>query len=235
MTAITVRNRILATAAASTLALCGASTARAVPIIGKYIEDSRCDTIPNQPLSHELGDVSTFPINEAIQVVVDDLGVGTDEDSGAGTSGSTRQRRIPVDYISGGRVADVHAWMVDLLKVGAANANHETPSEDMGVVVAWRAAFPEVLGEAGVVGSDRKAQKNGVSGFAVLPKDTAKEASRTNPYYVAFAARDTAGDCAGGVLSGFPDPTKQRVVRLKPGTRCSGAAVAKAAGYSAPA
>jgi hypothetical protein len=173
--------------------------------------------------------------DEAIQVVVDDLGVGTDEDSGAGTSGSTRQRRIPVDYISGGRVADVHAWMVDLLKVGAANANHETPSEDMGVVVAWRAAFPEVLGEAGVVGSDRKAQKNGVSGFAVLPKDTAKEASRTNPYYVAFAARDTAGDCAGGVLSGFPDPTKQRVVRLKPGTRCSGAAVAKAAGYSAPA
>jgi hypothetical protein len=173
--------------------------------------------------------------DEAIQVVVDALGVGTDEDSGAGTSGSTKQRRIAVDYVSSGRVADAQAWVADLLKVGAANANHETPSEDMGVVVAWRAAFPEVLGEAGVVGYDRKAKKNGVSGFAVLPKDTAKEASRTNPYYLAFAVRDDAGDCAGGVLSGFPDPTKKRVVRLKTGTRCSGAAVAEAAGYSAPA
>ncbi len=173
--------------------------------------------------------------DETIQVVVDALGVGTDDDSGAGTSGSTKQRRIAVDYISGGRVADAKAWVVDLLKVGAANANHETPSEDMGVVVAWRAAFPEVLGEAGVVGHDRKAQKNGVSGFAVLPKDTAKEASQKNPYYLAFAVRDDADGCAGGVLSGFPDPTKERVVKLKSGTRCSGAAVAEAAGYPSPA
>jgi hypothetical protein len=167
--------------------------------------------------------------DDAIQVVVDALGVGSDDKPG--TSGSTKQRRLNVDYISSGQVADAKAWVADLLEVGSANADHETPAEDMGVVVAWRAAFPEVLGESGVVGSDRMAEKNGVSGFAVLPKDTAKEASRTNPYYLAFAARDDTGGCAGGVLSGFPDPTAKHVVRLKPGTRCSGAAVAKTAGY----
>ena len=115
--------------------------------------------------------------------------------------------------------------------MGAANANHETPSEDMGVVVAWRAAFPEVLGDSGVVGYERKASENGISGFAVLPADETKEASRANPYYLAFAVRDAAGRCAGGVLSGYPDPTDRRTVRVKAGTRCSGAAVAKKAGY----
>lgn len=166
----------------------------------------------------------------AIQVVVDELGAGTD-DPGAGTSGITKQRKLAVDYVSGGAVTDAEGWVADLLAVGADNANHETPAEDMGVVVAWRAAFPEVLGDAGVVGYEREAPKNGVSGFAVLPEDTAKEAGRTNPYYLAFAARDDAGDCAGGVLSGYPDPTDERIVRLKPGSRCSGAAVAAEAGY----
>jgi hypothetical protein len=101
----------------------------------------------------------------------------------------------------------------------------------MGVVVAWRAAFPQVLGESGVVGYERQAPENGVSGFAVLPRNDQKEASSKNPYYLAFAARDAAGDCAGGVLSGYPDPTDTRVVELKPSSRCSGAAVAAAAGY----
>jgi hypothetical protein len=167
----------------------------------------------------------------AIQVVVDKLGAGTDSDPGAGTSGTTKQRKLAVDYVSGGGVDDAEAWVADLLAVGANNASHETPAEDMGVVVAWRAAFPEVLGDAGVVGYEREAPKNGVSGFAVLPEDTAKVAGPTNPYYLAFAARDEAGDCAGGVLSGYPDPTEERIVRLKPGSRCSGAAVAAEAGY----
>jgi hypothetical protein len=167
----------------------------------------------------------------AIQVVADELGVGTSPDPEAGTSGITKQRKLAVDYVGDGAVDDAEAWVADLLAVGADNANHETPSEDMGVVVAWRAAFPEVLGEAGVVGYEREAPKNGVSGFAVLPEDTGQEAGRTNPYFLAFAARDAAGNCAGGVLSGYPDPTDERIVRLKPGTRCSGAAVAKRAGY----
>jgi hypothetical protein len=167
----------------------------------------------------------------AIQVVVDELGVGTSPDPEAGTSGITKQRKLAVDYVADGAIGDAEAWVADLLAVGADNANHETPSEDMGVVVAWRAAFPEALGEAGVVGYEREAPKNGVSGFAVLPEDTSREAGRRNPYFLAFAVRDDAGDCAGGVLSGYPDPTDERIVRLKPGSRCSGAAVAKRAGY----
>src|SRR5256714_6986320 len=70
MTPTTLFTRIVPTTAAFTIALCGANIASAVPIVGKYIEDSRCDPIPNQPLSDEIGDVSTFPANEAIQVVV---------------------------------------------------------------------------------------------------------------------------------------------------------------------
>lgn len=169
--------------------------------------------------------------DDAIQVVVDTLDAGTDADSDAGTSGTTKQRRLDVDYAPAGSVDDAEAWVDDLLQVGAANANHETPSEDMGVVVAWRAAFPVVLGDSGVVGYEREASENGISGFAVLPEDETKEASATNPYYLAFAVRDASGRCAGGVLSGYPDPTDQRTVRVKPGTRCSGAAVAKKAGY----
>ena len=169
--------------------------------------------------------------DNAIQVVVDALGAGTDAESGAGTSGTTKQRRLAVDYVSDGSVADADAWVADLLEVGAANVNHETPSEDMGAVVAWRAAFPEVLGDSGVVGYEREASENGISGFAVLPEDETKEASRANPYYLAFAVRDASGTCAGGVLSGYPDPADERTVRVKPGTRCSGAAVAAKAGY----
>ncbi len=169
--------------------------------------------------------------DDAIQVVVAALGVGTGDDPTAGTSGTTKQRKVAVDYTTGGSVDDVDAWVADLLEVGAANADHEIPAEDMGVVVAWRAAFPEVLGDSGVVGDDRVAPKNGISGFAVLPADVSKEASTTNPYVLAFAARDAAGVCAGGVLSGYPDPTEERTVRLKAGSRCSGAAVAAKAGY----
>lgn len=167
----------------------------------------------------------------AIQVVVDKLGVGSSPDPGAGTSGVTEQRKLAVDYVSDGTVDDADAWVADLLAVGADNANHETPSEDMGVVVAWRAAFPEVLGDAGVVGYEREAPRNGVSGFAVLPEDTGRAVGRANPYVLAFAARDDQGRCAGGVLSGYPNPTDERIVRLKPGSRCSGAAVAARAGY----
>jgi hypothetical protein len=171
--------------------------------------------------------------DDAIQVVVDALGIGADDDtdSDAGSSGTTKQRKLDVGYAPEGSVDDADAWVADLLEVGAANANQETPSEDMGVVVAWRAAFPEVLGDAGVVGGEREASENGISGFAVLPEDETKEASRTNPYYLAFAVRDASGRCAGGVLSGYPDPTDERTIRIKPGTRCSGAAVAKKAGY----
>jgi hypothetical protein len=54
--------------AASTLALSAA--AFAVPVNGVYIEDGRCENLPNWLLTHELGDALTFPANEAIVVNV---------------------------------------------------------------------------------------------------------------------------------------------------------------------
>lgn len=169
--------------------------------------------------------------DEAIRVVAEALGVGTDEDPPTGNDGTTKQRELSPSYVSGGSVSDSKAWVVDLLEVGADHVNHEIPSEDMGVVVAWRAAFPELIGESNVVGYERQAPENGVSGFAVFPEDEKIPAGPTNPYFLAFAVRDGSGACSGGVLSGYPDPTDRRQVDLKPGSRCSGAAVASAAGY----
>ena len=169
--------------------------------------------------------------DDAIRVVAEDLGVGTGEEAGPGPSGTTKQRRVDVGYLDGGAVRNAKAWVDDLLRIGASNVDHEVPAEDMGIVVAWRAAFPEVLGESGVVGSERRAPTNGVSGFVVLTKDDKREAGPDNPYYLAFAVRDASGRCAGGVLSGHPDPTDRRAVQPKDGARCSGAEVARAAGF----
>ena len=79
----------------------------------------------------------------------------------------------------------------------------------MGVVVAWRAAFPVVLGDSGVVGDEREAPKNGVSGFAVLPEDESKEASRTNPYFLAFAVAGRRGRLRRGSALGLPGPDRR--------------------------
>ncbi len=164
--------------------------------------------------------------DDAIQVVVDALGIENDP-GGTATPGQ------PTDptYLSDGAVTDADAWVRDLLEIGARNADHRTPSEDMGVVSAWRAAFPEILGESNVVDHERLAPRSGISGFAVLPTDGQNPASRSNPYYLAFAVRDASGACSGGVLSGYPEPTARRHVELAPQRRCSGAAVAASAGY----
>lgn len=52
-------------AAASAAALLIAPIARAVPVAGLYIEDPRCDAINTQSLPHELGELTTFPLNES--------------------------------------------------------------------------------------------------------------------------------------------------------------------------
>ena len=63
-----LRNRLaLATVAASALGA-AATTVSAVPINGGYIEDARCDVLPNQLLRHELGQIGFFPLNESIEV-----------------------------------------------------------------------------------------------------------------------------------------------------------------------
>ena len=168
--------------------------------------------------------------DDAIQAVVDALGSGTD-DPGTVMNGTTTQRKVDADYVSRDAVSDAKAWVTDLLAVGADHVDHETPAEDMGVVLAWRAAFPDVLTESRVVGYERQAPENGISGFAVLTENPEDEASRSNPYYLAFAVKDDSGACAGGVLSGYPDPDRGRAVDLKSGSPCSGEAVAAAAGY----
>jgi hypothetical protein len=62
------RTTLLAATTAAAFAI--VRPAGAVPINGLYIDDSRCDTIPNTTLADELGEVPPFPINEAIQVFV---------------------------------------------------------------------------------------------------------------------------------------------------------------------
>lgn len=59
---------LLTAAATTVLALTAANTSRAVPVTGVYIEDPRCDVIPQQTLSHELGEGGFFPINESFKV-----------------------------------------------------------------------------------------------------------------------------------------------------------------------
>src|SRR3954466_4888206 len=51
--------------AAAAVGLCAAA-ARAVPVVGLYQDDARCDPIPNQGLTHEIGNAAIFPPNEAI-------------------------------------------------------------------------------------------------------------------------------------------------------------------------
>jgi hypothetical protein len=53
-------------AVALTLASSSAPEARAVPVQARFAEDPRCDVLPAQPLSHELGNAAIFPPNEAI-------------------------------------------------------------------------------------------------------------------------------------------------------------------------
>jgi hypothetical protein len=61
-------NLIASTTVASSLAL--SQAVHAVPVTAVYTEDSRCDIIPQQILTHELGEIGFFPINEALQIFV---------------------------------------------------------------------------------------------------------------------------------------------------------------------
>lgn len=70
MKTTTSQNRlsILAIAAAATM-FGVINSAHAVPIVGQYLEDARCDTIPNQQLRDELGQLTVFPLNESVEVI----------------------------------------------------------------------------------------------------------------------------------------------------------------------
>jgi hypothetical protein len=62
--------KTLLTLAATSTLLTAVKVTHAVPVTGVYVEDQRCDPIPNQTLSHELGEVGFFPQNEAFLVNV---------------------------------------------------------------------------------------------------------------------------------------------------------------------
>jgi hypothetical protein len=129
MTSTTLRNRILATTSASVLAWCTAPTASAVPISGLYIEDARCDTLPNMNLSHELGDASTFPANEAILVFVSP----TNTTICVPNDGIANDWNVQITNVSG------QAWQ-DLYFV--ANANNGVGNADGSVLDLSNAAIP---------------------------------------------------------------------------------------------
>lgn len=55
--------------ATAIVAVAGLTTvASAVPVNGFYVEDQRCDPVPSQALTHELGQVQFFPIDEALEI-----------------------------------------------------------------------------------------------------------------------------------------------------------------------
>jgi len=63
-------HRLFAATAISSIGMVAALNAGAVPISGVYVEDSRCDVVPNQSLKHEIGIAAIFPGNEAITYFV---------------------------------------------------------------------------------------------------------------------------------------------------------------------
>src|SRR5438876_47155 len=60
-----LRNLIASTVVASGFCIGTPRQASAVPVNGQYVEDPRCDAIPTQSLTHELGDQLIFPPNES--------------------------------------------------------------------------------------------------------------------------------------------------------------------------
>src|SRR4051812_38296874 len=69
MKTTTLRNRLSILALAAAATMFGAiNSAQAVPVNGQYLEDARCDTLPNQALHDELGQFGFFPNNEAFEV-----------------------------------------------------------------------------------------------------------------------------------------------------------------------
>ena len=68
MNSQSIKNRLLALAVATAASLGVTQTSNAVPINGRYVDDARCDPQPNISLTHELGLISPFPINEALEI-----------------------------------------------------------------------------------------------------------------------------------------------------------------------
>jgi hypothetical protein len=70
MTRSKITKLATSTAVATAMAWASAQNASGVPVTGVYLEDARCDALPNFTLNHELGNAAFFPINEGITVQV---------------------------------------------------------------------------------------------------------------------------------------------------------------------
>ena len=62
--------RTISTLAAACITGLLAPLASAVPMPGNFVDDQRCDPVSNRSLTHELGNVTVFPTNEAFLVSV---------------------------------------------------------------------------------------------------------------------------------------------------------------------
>jgi hypothetical protein len=65
-----LRNILTTAALAAAASFAATRDAQAVPVTGVYTEDPRCDAIPSQTLTHELGEIQFFPLNEALIINV---------------------------------------------------------------------------------------------------------------------------------------------------------------------
>jgi hypothetical protein len=92
-------------------------------------------------------------------------------------------------------------------------------------IEAWKQSYPAL----GFSGAAVPATAASVSGFAFV---TSKAKQQD---YLAFAVMDTAGRCAGGILTGTDTKpytvTSGKAFAVAAGTKCTGSAVADAAGY----
>src|SRR3954453_9686818 len=62
----TLCNLLIAAAASATIVPLTAMHAGAAGVNGHYVDDPRCDVLPDQQLTRELGDVAMFPASDAI-------------------------------------------------------------------------------------------------------------------------------------------------------------------------
>ena len=144
------------------------------------------------------------------------------------TATQTSQQALTRPYIQGSTVTDVSAWVDDLLTVAVDNADpSNTKSDSMGIVDAWVAAFPFL--KSNVKGYRVEATANGISGFTIFPVNDKDVPSPSNPVFLAFAAKDASGKCAGGVVSGHPAPTTPKKLPIT--GPCTGTEARKASGF----
>src|SRR5688572_20094855 len=119
-----LRNRISQFAIATLATVLGATqTSNAVPVLGRYVDDPRCDTLPITTLTHELGLINPFPLNEALEINFQP----TQNTVCVPQDGLANDWNVQIRNLSGIAWTDVH-MVVDL---GATLGNSDGVIEDV--------------------------------------------------------------------------------------------------------